>query len=83
MSDMPPSGTPRDGTPHPLPGPPERLATLGEAADALAVSTRTVRRYIGYGYLEGYRVGPRSIRVSVADVNRLLARLPDRPGEDM
>ncbi|WP_408899295.1 hypothetical protein ACJ5H2_09340 [Nocardioides sp. R1-1] len=35
-----------------------RLVTLGDAADALAVSTRTVRRYIADGQLEAVR--PRS-----------------------
>ena len=54
-----------------------RLITLADAAETLAVSVRTVRRLIAHGYLEGYRVGPRSIRVHEADVTRVLRRLPE------
>lgn len=64
-------------TPRPLGGGnPARLVTLREAAAALAVSPRTVRRWVDYGLLEAYRVGPRALRVSVGDVNRLIARMP-------
>lgn len=61
----------------PFDGNPARLVSLQDAADALGVSTRTVRRFIGYGYLEGFRVGPRAVRVRAGDVNRLARRLPD------
>lgn len=53
-----------------------RLVTLADAAHTLGVSVRTVRRFIEYGYLKGFRVGPRSIRVRAADVDGLLRRLP-------
>lgn len=55
----------------------DRLLTLHEAAGVLSVSVRTVRRLIQYGYLEGYRVGKRSIRVHEADVQRALRKLPE------
>src|SRR4051812_6545917 len=60
----------------PLPGDPERLATLAEAADALGLHQRTVRRWIDYGLLPGYKVGLRAVRVRVADVNRLVTNMP-------
>jgi excisionase family DNA binding protein len=66
----------------PFSGDPSRLVTLAEAADALGVSVRTVRRFIGYGYLEGFRVGPRAVRVRAGDVNRLVRRLPDGYADD-
>ena len=34
-----------------------RLVSLADAADALAVSTRTVQRYIADGQLEAVRLG--------------------------
>jgi len=58
-----------------------RLVTLAEAADALSVSVRTVRRLIQYGYLEGYRVGPRAIRVHEDDVTAVLRRMPGGYGD--
>jgi len=72
--------TPR--VPRAIDGNPARLVTLAEAAGALAVSVRTVRRWGDYGYLDVYRVGPRALRVSVGDVNRLIARLPAHGHDD-
>lgn len=54
--------------------------TLAAAADTLGVSVRTVRRWISYGYLDGFRAGPRVVRVRAADVDRLLHRLPSGYG---
>lgn len=59
-----------------------RLVTLAEAAATLSVSVRTVRRLIQYGYLEGYRVGPRAIRVHERDVARVVRRMPDGYDDD-
>jgi excisionase family DNA binding protein len=44
-----------------------------EAAARLRVSTRTVRRYITVGLLDGVRVGPRLVKVTEMSVDRLLA----------
>ena len=65
-------------------GPPVggHLISLRAAADTLGVSVRTVRRYIDYGYLEGYRVGPRLVRVEASAVRRLAAHMPDGTDED-
>jgi len=63
------------------------LITLAEAARRLSLSVRTVRRMIGYGYLPGYRVGPRALRVHADDVDAAVKRLPpdwvdDGPPDD-
>jgi excisionase family DNA binding protein len=66
--------------PADVPGGADKLITLAEAADRLSVSVRTVRRLIAYGYLAGYRVGPRVLRVHADDVAAAVRRLP--PGYD-
>ena len=48
-----------------------RLISLGEAAERLDVSTRTLRRYIAAGRLTGYRVGPRLIKIDPAELDQL------------
>lgn len=53
------------------------LISLTAAAERLGVSVKTVRRYITYGLLDGYRVGPKAIRVDAEAVARLAHRLPD------
>ena len=51
---------------------PRRLISLAEAADALAVSTKTVRRYIAAGELDAVRLGRRTIRVRVDSLDLLI-----------
>ena len=46
--------------------------SLSEAAEMLGVTTKTIRRYIAARKLPAYRVGPRLIRVDVADIEALL-----------
>lgn len=53
-----------------------RNLTLKQAAEWYGVSERTLRRRISEGRLKAYRVGPRSIRVSVADVEALAQPIP-------
>lgn len=53
-----------------------RLVSIAEAADALSVSTKTIRRYISAGTLHAERIGPRMIRVdaeSLAALGRPIA----------
>lgn len=50
--------------------------TLEAAAARLAVEPRTIRRYISAGRLTGYRLGPRMLRVSAAEVDALLQPIP-------
>lgn len=53
-----------------------KLASLQEAAAYLSVNPRTIRRRIADGTLTGYRLGPRSIRVSWADLEALPRQIP-------
>lgn len=45
--------------------------TIAEAADALGVSVKTIRRRIADGSLDARRIGPRLIRVRLADLDDL------------
>ncbi|MFM1724044.1 helix-turn-helix domain-containing protein [Rhodococcus sp. PAM 2766] len=55
-----------------------RYSTLGEAAETLSVSTRTIRRYISAGKLTAYRVGPRVIRVDLSELDRVMRPMGSR-----
>ncbi|MFN8192203.1 MAG: helix-turn-helix domain-containing protein [Nocardioidaceae bacterium] len=55
---------------------PRQLVTLGDAAEILAVSTKTVRRYIAAGELDAVRLGRRTIRVRVDSLDRLVDAHP-------
>lgn len=46
-----------------------RLVSL---ADALAVSTRTVRRYISDGQLDAVRLGRKTLRIKVDSIERFI-----------
>lgn len=50
-----------------------RLLTVPEAAEALAVSARTVWRWIEARKLESYRLG-RGVRVAEGELSRFLER---------
>ena len=52
-----------------------RLVLIGDAADTLAVSTRTVRRYISDGQLEAVRLGRKTLRIK-GRLDRALHRCP-------
>ena len=45
-----------------------RLVSLADTADALAVSTRTVRRYIANGQLEAVWLGRKTIRIKIDSI---------------
>lgn len=49
-----------------------RLVSLNDAADALAFSTRTVRRYISDGQLEAVRLGRKTLRIEVYSIERFI-----------
>ena len=53
--------------------------TIAEAAARLRVSTKTIRRYIDAGRLEVSRVGPKMIRIDVADLDALIVPIPAAP----
>ncbi|MBE7195957.1 MAG: helix-turn-helix domain-containing protein [Gordonia polyisoprenivorans] len=49
-----------------------RLESLPSAAEYAGVSVRTLRRYIADGRVRAYRVGPRLIKVDLADLDAML-----------
>ena len=53
-----------------------RLVSIGDAADALAVSTRTVRRYIADGQLDAVRLGRKTLRIKVDSIERFIDARP-------
>lgn len=42
-----------------------RLGTIGQAAELMCCSDRTIRRMIAAGTVKGYRVGPRLVRIDL------------------
>ena len=53
-----------------------RLVSLADTADALAVSTRTIRRYIADGQLEAVRLGRKTIRIKIDSIERFIDAKP-------
>lgn len=53
-----------------------RLVSLNDTADALAVSTRTVRRYIADGQLDAVRLGRKTLRIKVDSIERFIDARP-------
>jgi excisionase family DNA binding protein len=53
---------------------PKLLLSLPEAAEALSVCERTISRLITRGELKPIRIGTRGVRVSVADLQSMIAR---------
>lgn len=50
--------------------------SIAEAAEYFGVTTRTIHRYIKDGRLPASRLGPRFIRIKVADLDALLSPIP-------
>lgn len=50
--------------------------TLERAAQHAQVTVQTVRNWIGKGYLTGYRLGPRQIRVNLVELEMMFQRIP-------
>lgn len=59
-----------------------RLVSLADAADALGVSTGTVRSYIADGQLEAVRLGRRKLRIEVDSIARFIDGRPVATGAD-
>ena len=53
-----------------------RLIPLTEAAEILAVSVKTVRRYVAAGELDAVRLGRRTIRIKAESIERLIDAHP-------
>lgn len=54
----------------------QRYVSIGDAADILRVSSKTVRRYIKAGYLEAGTLPGGSIRLSRSQVLNCIKPLP-------
>ena len=53
-----------------------RLVPLAEAAETLAVSVKTVRRYVAAGELDAGRLGRRTIRIKTESLDQLIDAHP-------
>lgn len=51
------------------------------AAEYLCCSVKTIRRMVSRGQLTAYRVGPRLLRVDLAELDRALAPIPTCSGD--
>lgn len=59
-----------------------RLASINQAAEYAACSTKTIRRRIADGSLTGYRMGRRIIRVDLNELDQLLRPIPTTTGPE-
>jgi len=62
--------------------PARRLVSIADAADYVAISTKSIRRRIACGDLAAYRVGPRLVRVDVAELDAMLRPIPTASSGD-
>ena len=51
-----------------------RLATLADAAKYIGVTDRTLRRWVADGVIQGYRLGRKTVRVDLNEVDDKLCR---------
>lgn len=61
---------------------PRRLVTLDEAAAYASVTRRTIRRRISEGVITGYRLGPRTIRVDLDELDTAFRVIPAATPKD-
>lgn len=57
-----------------------RYATLAAAAEYVDVTERTIRNYIARGELTGYRLGSRTVRVDLNEIDAILKVIPTAGG---
>lgn len=53
-----------------------QYVTLGDAAEYLSVTERTIRNYVSRGELSGYRLGGRSVRVLQHELDAMMTPIP-------
>lgn len=53
------------------------LLTIGQVAERLNVSTRTVRAWIASGRLDVFRLGARCVRIDEQALNRFITEAAD------
>ena len=59
-----------------------RYVKRTQAAQIFQVSERTIRNWIGQGYITGYRAGPREIVVNLDEIELMLAVTPTTQARD-
>lgn len=52
--------------------PARQLASIAQAAEYAGVSVKTIRRYIIAGRITGYRVGPKLLKVDLAELDAII-----------
>jgi len=57
-----------------------RLRSIADAAEFAGVHPRTIRRRIADGTLNGYRMGPRLIRIDLNELDAILRPIPTAGG---
>lgn len=63
--------------PKPLP---RRWANLDEAADYTGLSALTMRRRVADGTIRGYRLGSRTLRVDLNEIDEAMRPIPAASG---
>jgi excisionase family DNA binding protein len=53
-----------------------RRISISEAAERAGVATKTIRRRIADGTLTAYRLGPRLIRLDLAELDAAFVQIP-------
>ena len=53
-----------------------KLVSIAAAAEHCDVSTQTIRRWIADGTLPAYRAGRRLVKIDLADLDRVIRRIP-------
>ncbi len=64
-----------------LPRQQRRYSSIAAAADLVGTSPKTIRRRIADGSLTGYRMGPRLIRVDLAELDAMFRPIPTAEAE--
>jgi excisionase family DNA binding protein len=55
---------------------PKKYISIADGAALYGISERTIRRRIADGSLRSWRVGPKLIRIDLADLERITRRVP-------
>ena len=70
------------GTTKLLPATQRRLASINAAAEYAGVSAKTIRRRISDGTIKGYKLGSRTIRVDLLELDAAFRAIPTAGGGD-
>ena len=60
----------------------KNLVSIAVGAKYVPISEKSLRRYISQGKIRGYRVGPKLIRVDLAELDGLVKQIPAADGGD-